>query len=89
MGCDTPAGSVVLERGHVLDPVAIGLLLQLRVSEVHIRSPIRVGVLSTGNELLGPDEHDASLTTTGPYTRRESSYIAFFTVYVWTLVYTC
>jgi molybdenum cofactor synthesis domain-containing protein len=65
VGCDTPAGSVVLERGHVLDPVSIGLLLQLRVSEVRIRCPIRVGVLSTGNELLGPDEYDTSLQQLG------------------------
>jgi molybdenum cofactor synthesis domain-containing protein len=51
---------VVLERGHVLDPPAIGLLLQLGVSEVHIRSPVKVGVLSTGNELLGPADNDDS-----------------------------
>jgi len=56
VGCDTPAGSVVLERGHVLDPPAIGLLLQLGVPEVEIHRSIKVGVLSTGNELLGPSE---------------------------------
>lgn len=61
VGCDTPAGSVVMERGHVLDPPAIGLLLQLGVSEIQIRGPIKVGVLSTGNELLGPgDSNDSS-----------------------------
>ena len=60
VGSDTPAGSVVLEHGHVLDPVAIGLLLQLGISEAQIRSPIKVGVLSTGNELLGLGDGDAS-----------------------------
>jgi molybdenum cofactor synthesis domain-containing protein len=56
VGCDTPAGAVVLERGHALDPPAIGLLLQLGISEIHIRTSIKVGVLSTGNELLGPND---------------------------------
>ena len=46
----------MLERGHVLDPPAIGLLLQLGTSEIQIHSSVKVGVLSTGNELLGPNE---------------------------------
>ena len=37
-------------------PPAIGLLLQLGTSEIQIRSSVKVGVLSTGNELLGPNE---------------------------------
>lgn len=56
VGCDTPAGSVVLECGHALDPPAIGLLLQLGIPAVQIRNSIKVGVLSTGNELLGPND---------------------------------
>jgi molybdenum cofactor synthesis domain-containing protein len=40
----------------VLDPPAIGLLLQLGASQIQIRSSIKVGVLSTGNELLGPND---------------------------------
>lgn len=71
VGCDTPAGSVVLERGHVLDPPAIGLLLQLMgggaASEIQIRSSIKVGVLSTGNELLlgTPNDDDAQQVVVG------------------------
>lgn len=56
VGCDTPSGSVVLQQGHVLDPPAIGLLLQLGFSTIQIRDSVKAGVLSTGNELLQPCE---------------------------------
>lgn len=52
VGCDISAGSVVLPRGHVIDPVSLGLLQQSGSSDVHVRPKVRVGVLSTGNELL-------------------------------------
>jgi molybdopterin molybdotransferase len=50
-GSDIPAGTVVLPAGHVLDPVALGLLLQSGVSTMTVQSPVTVGVMSTGNEL--------------------------------------
>jgi molybdopterin molybdotransferase len=50
-GSDIPAGTVVLPAGHVLDPVALGLLLQSGVSTMTVQSPVSVGVMSTGNEL--------------------------------------
>jgi len=58
-GCDAASGSVVLPAGHVLDAVALGLLLQSGVTHVyvHVQSPLVVGVLSTGNEL---EEDDCS-----------------------------
>jgi molybdopterin biosynthesis enzyme len=52
IGCDIAAGSVVLPRGHCMDPVALGLLQQSGAKSIHIKRPIVVGVLSTGNELL-------------------------------------
>jgi molybdenum cofactor synthesis domain-containing protein len=51
-GCDIAAGEVVLSAGKALDPVDLGLLLQTGVSEVQIRRLAKVGVLSTGNELI-------------------------------------
>lgn len=56
VGCDIPAGSVVLPKGHCIDSAAIGLLLQANVESVTVQRSIRVGVLSTGNELLRPDD---------------------------------
>jgi molybdenum cofactor synthesis domain-containing protein len=52
VGCDMPAGSVVLQKGHILDPVSLGLILQSRTRQIQVLKPINVGVLSTGNELL-------------------------------------
>lgn len=52
VGCDISAGSVVLPSDHVVDPVSLGLLLQSGVATVQVATQIRVGVLSTGNELV-------------------------------------
>ena len=52
VGCDIPSGSIVLPKGHVLDPVALGLLKQSGVQEISVKREITVGVLSTGNELI-------------------------------------
>jgi molybdenum cofactor synthesis domain-containing protein len=60
VGCDIPAGSVVLPKGHCIDSAAIGLLLQANVESVTVQRSIRVGVLSTGNELLRPDDEPLS-----------------------------
>ncbi len=59
IGSDIPAGFVVLARGHTLDPVAIGLIRQSGVQQVKLLSPLTVGVLSTGNELM-PECLDAN-----------------------------
>jgi molybdenum cofactor synthesis domain-containing protein len=55
MGCDIPAGSVVLPEGHAIDPVAIGLLRQARANVVKVKRRLQVGVLSTGNELIAEE----------------------------------
>lgn len=52
VGCDIQAGSIVLPRGLRMNPVALGLLQQSGQPHVKLVSPTRVGVLSTGNELL-------------------------------------
>ena len=63
VGCDIPAGSVVLPKDHVLDAAAVGLLLQSGIEAVSLRVPLKVGVLSTGNELLLPGEPMATAGT--------------------------
>ncbi|VEU37926.1 unnamed protein product [Pseudo-nitzschia multistriata] len=55
IGCDIAASEVVLPGGHVLDPVAIGLAMQSGARDVVVQRRIKVGVLSTGNELIGND----------------------------------
>jgi molybdopterin molybdotransferase len=55
-GEDVRAGTVVLERGRVLDPAAVGMLASVgrRLVPVHPRP--RVAVVSTGDELVDPGD---------------------------------
>lgn len=54
IGCDITPGSVVLSKGEKIQPVHIALLAQVGVGldQVHVNRLPRVGVLSTGNELV-------------------------------------
>jgi molybdenum cofactor synthesis domain-containing protein len=56
VGCDMEEGMVVVPAGYVLDPVGLGLIKQSGVESVHVRKPLQVGVLSTGNELIRHSE---------------------------------
>jgi molybdopterin molybdotransferase len=53
-GQDIAAGSTVLARGRVLRPQDMGLLASIGRSTVRVYRPLRVAVLSTGDELLEP-----------------------------------
>ena len=50
-GEDVVAGAVALEAGVRLGPRQLGLLVALGVAEVRVYQPLRVGVISTGDEL--------------------------------------
>ncbi len=55
-GEDVPAGRTVLRHGHRLRAAEVGMLAALGRSRVMcVRLP-RVGVLATGDELVGPEE---------------------------------
>jgi molybdopterin molybdotransferase len=51
-GADVPAGAVALARGTVVDPGAVGLAAALGRSELLVHRRPRVGLLSTGDELV-------------------------------------
>ena len=55
-GIDLEIGQTVLERGTLLGPAEIGLLATVGLMEVTVFRVPRVGVLSTGDELVEPDE---------------------------------
>jgi molybdopterin molybdotransferase len=55
-GGDVDAGDLVFERGTLLTPAHLGVLASLDVSEVLCHPRPRVGVISTGDELV---EHGA------------------------------
>ncbi|MHA5050205.1 molybdotransferase-like divisome protein Glp [Streptomyces sp. SD15] len=56
MGSDVKAGDRALEAGTVLGPPQIGLLAAIGRGTVRVRPRPRVVVLSTGSELVQPDE---------------------------------
>jgi molybdopterin molybdotransferase len=53
-GQDISASEVVLERGRVLRPQDLGLLASIGCAQVQVYRPLRVAVLSTGDELIEP-----------------------------------
>jgi molybdopterin molybdotransferase len=54
-GEDVKAGQVVLQRGDVLTPPAIGMLAALGRTQVTVHRRPRVAILSTGDEVIEPD----------------------------------
>ena len=51
-GEDVQSGDVVLHAGRVITPADLALLSATGTAEVIVRIPLRVGVLSTGDELI-------------------------------------
>lgn len=52
VGDDVRAGEVVLPAGRRLTAGDIGILAALGIVNVPVRTPVKVGILSTGNELV-------------------------------------
>jgi putative molybdopterin biosynthesis protein len=53
-GSDVMAGELVLRRGAVLTEREIGALATIGCHEVNVFEPLRVGILTTGNEIVPP-----------------------------------
>ena len=53
-GAEMRAGDVVLPRGAVLNPAALGVLASLGLARANLFPEPRVNLLSTGNELVEP-----------------------------------
>lgn len=58
-GEDIAAGEVALPAGHRIRPQDLGMLSSVGVNEVEVAPPIRVGIISTGDELVAPEENPA------------------------------
>lgn len=55
-GADIAMGTPVLHRGQVVAAPQVGVAAALGVTELEIRSPLKVLVLSTGSELVEPGQ---------------------------------
>ncbi|WP_367278581.1 gephyrin-like molybdotransferase Glp [uncultured Tateyamaria sp.] len=55
-GEDVEAGDVIAQAGRRLTPADLALLSAVGVAEVPVRRPLRVGILSTGDELVQPGD---------------------------------
>lgn len=53
-GEDIAAGERLFEAGRRLGPAEIGVLASLGIVDVAVRAPLRVGLFSTGDELVDP-----------------------------------
>ncbi|CAA0111811.1 Molybdopterin molybdenumtransferase [Zhongshania aliphaticivorans] len=55
-GQDISAGQLLFEAGHRLQAADLGLLASLGISRLSVSAPIRVALMSTGDELREPGE---------------------------------
>lgn len=55
-GQDMQTGQTVAQAGETLSPMHIGLLSSLGITDVTVYKPLRVGILTTGDELIAPGE---------------------------------
>lgn len=55
-GQDVTTGQTVFDTGQVLRPQDLGVIASVGLSRVRVCKPLRVAVLSTGNELVEPDQ---------------------------------
>lgn len=58
-GEDVEAGQTAIRAGHVLRAPDIALLSALGIADVQVYEPLRVGVLSTGDEIIARPDMDA------------------------------
>lgn len=54
-GEDVLRGDRLLESGHVIRPQDLGLLAAAGVTKVEVAVPVKVGVISTGDEVVPPE----------------------------------
>ncbi|MFZ5986231.1 MAG: gephyrin-like molybdotransferase Glp [Bacillota bacterium] len=54
-GDDIKEGSIVIRQNHVLRPQDIGMLAALGFQNIKVKNKVRIGIISTGDEVVGID----------------------------------
>ncbi len=62
-GEDVVAGSLILQAGHILRPQDCALIAATGIGRARVFEPLRIGVLSTGDELAAPGQGTDSAKT--------------------------
>ena len=55
-GEDVSPGNVVFQAGKVIRPQDLGMLAAMGISEVGVAVPLKVGIISTGDEVVPPEQ---------------------------------
>ncbi len=55
-GSDTPMGELIVRRGTRIGPRELAVLSSLGIARLKVRRRIRIGIVSTGDELVPPGE---------------------------------
>ncbi|MFA4884955.1 MAG: gephyrin-like molybdotransferase Glp [Desulfotomaculaceae bacterium] len=59
-GDDIAAGEIALPAGHLIRPQDLGMLSSIGVTEVEVAISVKVGIVSTGDELVDPGDVPSS-----------------------------
>lgn len=57
IGEDVASGQVVIPKGAILRPAEIGGLMALGITSLRVAKRVRVGLISTGDEIIEPGRH--------------------------------
>ncbi|TEB10758.1 Molybdopterin molybdenumtransferase [Pelotomaculum sp. FP] len=71
-GEDIGAGEIALPAGHRIRPQDLGMLAAVGITQVEVVPPLKVGIISTGDELVGPAD------TPGPGQVRDINSYALY-----------
>ena len=81
-GDDITVGQVLFDKGHRLRSQDIGALAGIGVSKVKVFKLINVGIISTGDEIVGPDDElkmgqirDMNTYSLGAATEKDGCYV--------------
>lgn len=84
IGDDVPVGKVIFNKGTQVKDAHVGLLASLGITQVKVASPLKVAILSTGDELVQPGQpllpgqvRDSNRTNLTAFVRRLGGEVVY------------